>query len=353
MSKLTRLRADMAREGLAGVLIMRPENRRYLSGFRGSAGTLLVTAEEAYLLTDFRYIEAAKAQAPDFEVVRVGQPGQDALKDLLANLAIDAVAFEEDFVTYREYAALKERLALELVPKSGLVEKLRAVKTEEEIAAMQAATCIAEEAFGSILPHIQVGRTELEVALDLEFAMRRLGAEGLSFPIISASGPRSSLPHGGPTERVLQEGDFLTLDFGAIKGGYCSDMTRTVVLGEPDEKQLDVYNTVLKAQLTAQEAVRPGLKGGELDGIARQVIRDAGYGDYFGHGLGHGVGVVVHELPRAGQTSEDVLEPGMVVTVEPGIYIPEWGGVRIEDMVLVTETGYKNFNSIGKELLIL
>lgn len=353
MSKLAKLRAEIETAGIQAFMITRPENRRYISGFHGSAGTLVVTQASAYLLTDFRYIEQAQAQAPEFQVVKIGEPGQDALQDVLAADGISSLGFEQDYVTYAEYERLTKRLTAELVPLSGIVEKLRRVKTEEEIAVMQQATEIAEAAFAQVLPEIKVGRTELEVALDLEFAMRRLGAEGMAFSIIAASGPRSSLPHGGPTQRVLQAGDFLTLDFGAVHGGYCSDMTRTVVLGQPSEKQLEIYGIVLQAQLQAQAAVRPGMPGKEVDQVARDIIAAAGYGDYFGHGLGHGVGLQVHEGPSAGKTSTDILEPGMVVTIEPGIYIPDFGGVRIEDMVLVTETGHQNFNSASKELIII
>ncbi len=353
MSRLAKLRAEVAAAGVDAIMIMRPENRRYISGFHGSAGTLVVSQRRAYLLTDFRYIEQAKVQAPEFEVVRIGEPGVDALRDLLQADEIKSLGFEQDFVSYAQYEDLKQRLSVQLVPLSGIVEKLRLVKDETEIAHMQRATEIAEAAFEQVLPEIKVGRSELEIALDLEFAMRRLGAEGVAFPIIAASGPRSSLPHGRPTERVLQAGDFLTLDFGAISGGYCSDMTRTVVLGRPSDKQREIYNIVLEAQLKAQKAVCPGLPGKELDQVARDIITEAGYGEYFGHSLGHGVGLQVHEGPRASKTSTDVLQPGMIVTIEPGIYLPGWGGVRIEDMVLVTETGYHNFNSHDKELIII
>lgn len=341
----------MSELGLQALLISRPQNRRYLTGFTGSAGMALVTATEAYLLTDFRYIEQARVQAPHFEIVRTGLPGQDALKEKTISLGLEQLGFEQHFVTYMDYQDLYQRLALSLVPQEGLVEKLRAVKDEDEIAHMQKAAQIAEAAWQKILPQIKVGKSEQEIALELEIAMRRLGAEGLAFPIIAASGPRSALPHGAPTQRLLQKGDFLTLDFGAVYGGYCSDMTRTLVLGEASPKQEEIYELVLKAQLVAQEAVKPGLSGKELDDIARSIIADAGYGEYFGHGLGHGVGLEVHEAPRASRISQDLLEPGMIVTIEPGIYLPGFGGVRIEDMILVTESGHHNFNSSHKELI--
>ncbi len=353
MSKLAKLRAEILAAGVDAMLITRPENRRYMSGFTGSAGTLVVSQAKAYLLTDFRYIEQATSQAPEFEIVRIGEPGKDVLRDLVQADEIKTLGFEQDYVSYAEYEQLKQRLAIQLVPLSGIVEKLRLIKDETEIACMQRATKIAEAAFEQVLPEIKPGRSELEIALDLEFAMRRMGAEGMAFPIIAASGPRSSLPHGRASERVLEVGDFLTLDFGAIYNGYCSDMTRTVVLGKPSEKQREIYNIVLEAQLSAQAAVRSGMQGKELDQVARDIIAAAGYGDFFGHSLGHGVGLQVHEGPRAGKTSEDVLQPGMVVTIEPGIYLPEFGGVRIEDMVLVTATGHRNFNSIAKDLIII
>lgn len=353
MSKLAKLRVAMEAADLGGFLITRPENRRYMTGFLGSAGTVLVTRESAYLLTDFRYVQQAKEQAPAYQIVRIGDPGQDALRDLVVAEKIEKIGFEQDFVTYVVHQQLEKSLPADLVPQSGMVEKLRMVKTEAEIAAMQRATLIAEAAFQQILPLIKVGTSEQAIALELEIAMRRLGAEGLAFSIIAASGPRSSLPHGAPTERLLETGDFLTLDFGAVSDGYRSDMTRTVVLGQPSAKQKEIYETVLAAQLKAQAAVAPGITGQAVDKVARDIITDAGYGEYFGHGLGHGVGLQVHEGPRASRTSEDVLEPGMIVTIEPGIYIPEFGGVRIEDMVLVTETGHQNFNRSAKELIII
>ncbi len=353
MNKLAKLRAELQAANIDAFMITRPENRRYITGFHGSAGTVLVTQTGAYLLTDFRYVEQAKSQAPEFQVIRTGAPGQNTLNDLIVADGVSRLGFEQRHVTYADFTQLKQELSAELVPQSGIVEKLRVVKTEAEVAHMQRASDIAEAAFQAILPEIKIGNSELTIALELEIAMRRLGAEGMSFPIIAASGPRSSLPHGAPSERLLQEGDFLTLDFGAISGGYCSDMTRTVVLGQPSEKQQEIYRIVLEAQLQAQAAVHPGMKGSELDKVARDIITDAGYGDYLGHGLGHGVGLQVHEGPSAGRRSEAVLEPGMVVTVEPGIYIPNFGGVRIEDMVLVTETGHQNFNHSSKELMVI
>lgn len=353
MSKLAKLKAQLQTAEIDALLVTRPENRFYISGFQGSAGYVVVTVERAYLLVDFRYIEQAKQQAPEFEIVRIGQGWRETLQDKLQEAGVERLGFEQDHVTYSMYRQLEEGLQVELVPVRNLVENLRRVKNATEIEHMQAATNIAEAAWLEILPTIKVGQTEKEVALRLEMAMRRKGAERMAFPIIAASGPRSSLPHGAPTERELQDGDFLTLDFGAVKGGYCSDMTRTVVLGQPNERQREIYGIVLKAQLAAQAAVKPGIRGMDVDKVARDIIAAAGYGENFGHGLGHGVGLQVHEGPGAGSRSETVLQPGMVITIEPGIYISGFGGVRIEDMVLVTAEGYKNFNSTSKELISL
>lgn len=341
----------MAAAGLGGMLVTKPENRVYLSGFLGSSAYLLVTAEQATLLTDFRYVEQAKQQAPAFNVMRHAAVWMDSLPELVG--PGQRLGFEQEHLTYAQFKELEQRLQVELVPVCGLVEGLREVKDDQELAWMQQATEIAEAAFAEILPLITAGRSEAEIAFELEITMRRRGSEGIAFPIISASGPRSALPHGAPTERVLQAGDFLTLDFGAVVHGYRSDMTRTVVLGQPSEQQSEIYHVVLQAQLAAQQAVRPGILGKAVDQVAREIITAAGYGECFGHGLGHGVGLQIHEGPSAGMRGETILQPGMVVTVEPGIYIPGWGGVRIEDMVVVTSDGYRNFNHSGKELLVL
>ncbi len=353
MSKLGKLRIGLQAAEIDALLVTRPENRVYISGFKGSSAFIVVGMEGAYLLTDFRYVEQAKEQAAEFEVVQHATPWSTTLNEVLASAGIKRLGFEKDHLTYSVYEDLEAKLEVELVPVSGLVEKLRMVKNADELASMQQATNIAEAAFAEILPEIKVGKSELEIAFTLEFAMRKRGSERNAFSIISASGPRSCLPHGAPTDRLLQAGDFLTLDFGAVVNGYCSDMTRTAILGEPSEKQREVYNTVLRAQLAAQEAVKSGVRGMDVDKVARDIITEAGYGPNFGHGLGHGVGLQVHEGPGAGSRAENILEPGMVVTIEPGIYIPEWGGVRIEDMVVVTEDGYKNFNSSSKELIVL
>jgi Xaa-Pro aminopeptidase len=351
-SRLNRLRAGLP-EGLDACLIVKPENRAYLTGFTGSNGYALVSRDAAWLLTDFRYVEQAAVEAPEFTVQDYQASLYDFLQQLLAEHKLQKLGFESDFITFSIYQALKEKLQAELVPQTGLVEKLRMVKDAAELSAMRQAAAIAEEALRQTLPKIKVGVSEAYIALELEIAMRRLGADRASFDFIAASGPRSSLPHGRASSRLIEAGDFLTLDFGAVYNGYCSDMTRTFVLGEPSAKQLELYNTVLKAQLAALAAVRPGVLGKDVDKVARDIISEAGYGERFGHGLGHGIGRAVHEGPSAGTKGEDALQPNMVITIEPGIYIPDWGGVRIEDMVVVTPSGCENFYSFSKELLVL
>ncbi|MBT9135762.1 MAG: Aminopeptidase YpdF [Firmicutes bacterium] len=351
--RIDRLRQAIPAEADA-LLITKPDNRTYISGFTGSNAYLLVGREVALLLTDFRYIEQASAECPYFVVRDYAPVLSDSLKQALDDANIRVLAFESDFVTFSTYHELKEKLGVTLMPTTGLVEKLRQVKDAGEVENMQQAALIAEAALAEVLSMVKPGVSEKFVALNLEFALRKRGAERLPFDIIAASGPRSSLPHGRASERLIERGDFLTLDFGAVYNGYCCDMTRTFIVGaKATLEQERVYSTVLAAQEQALSALRPGLIGRAFDKVARDVITAQGYGERFGHGLGHGVGRAVHEGPGAGSKSEDLFSPGMVITVEPGIYLPGWGGVRIEDMVLVTETGYRNFNSFPKELTTL
>jgi Xaa-Pro aminopeptidase len=352
MDKLAKLREHMGESGLDGILILQPENRRYLSGFTGSSGALLVTMDKALLFTDFRYIEQATKQAPQFEIVKHAPVVWDTLRDFVAGLA--KLAFEQNFVTFETYQILKQKLAgPDLVPVSGIVENLRSIKTTEELLELERAVDVSDSAFSHIVKYVEPGMTERQIALELEFFMRKNGASGPSFDFIVASGPRSSLPHGIATDRIIAQGEFVKLDFGCVVNGYCSDITRTLILGEPNAKQQEIYEIVLEAQLKAEAAIRPGVTGKEIDAIARQIISDHGYGDNFGHGLGHAVGLAIHEEPRLSPTGERVLQPGMVVTVEPGIYLPDWGGVRIEDMVVVTETGCRILTKAPKELIVL
>ena len=352
MSRLERMRHQMHEEKIDAYVVIRPENVRYMSGFSGGEATLYITLEKAVLLTDFRYIEQAKDQAPEFEIVKTGQDHFAFLEEI--GTEAQRVGFEGDFITYVDFGQLKDAFRqAELLSLPKLVTYLRSVKDKSEIELIRQAVRIADGAFAEVLQTIEIGQTEEEIGLGLEIAMRRAGASGRSFEFIIASGVRSAMPHGAASLKQIQLGEFLTMDFGAIYQGYCSDITRTVFLGDPGEKHRSVYETVLAAQRAGIKAVQPGRTGKEVDAIARKVIEEAGYGDYFGHGLGHSVGLAIHEGPNLNIREERVLEPGMVITVEPGIYIPKWGGVRIEDIVLVTENGCEVLTQAPKEFIIL
>lgn len=353
MDKLCRLHRKMEAKAIDALIVTGSENRRYLSGFTGSAGTLVITETAASLLTDFRYVEQAALEAPDFEIKRYDEPVA-AIREALLENKCRRVGFEGDLVTYEQYAKWQKAIEqVEWVAVSGLVEELRMIKEPEEIAEIEKAAAIADAAWSELLPKMVPGASERELALELEFLMRRKGANGLAFDIILAAGPNAALPHAKPGDRLLSRGDLVVMDFGARQGGYCSDMTRTVVIGKACQQTRNLYDIVLKAQLAALDAVAPGKTGQEVDAVARQIITEAGYGEQFGHGLGHGVGLAVHEEPRLSPKGDKVLQPGMVVTVEPGIYVPGFGGVRIEDLVLVTEDGHKVLTHSSKELLEL
>ncbi len=342
----------MQEEKVDAYIVIRPENGRYLSGFTGGEATLFISLEKACLLTDFRYIEQAKAQSPDFEIINSGQDHFDSLSEI--GQTVRRVGFEGDYVTYVDYGKLKDAFSqAELLSLPNLVSHLRSVKDESEIKLIRQAVKIADDAFAEVLKTIEIGQREEEIGLSLEFSMRRAGASGASFDFIIASGVRSALPHGTASSKRAQSGEFLTMDFGAIYQGYCSDITRTIFLGEPEDKHREVYDIVLAAQKAGIEAVIPGRTGKEVDAVARKLIEEAGYGEYFGHGLGHSVGLAIHEGPNLNKREDRVLEPGMVVTVEPGIYIPGWGGVRIEDIVLVTEKGCEVLTQAPKDFIII
>ncbi|HHY09173.1 MAG TPA: aminopeptidase P family protein [Firmicutes bacterium] len=352
MEKIARIREHLQSEGADVFLGSHPVNRRYLTGFTGSAGFVWVSQTQQALLTDFRYIEQAKAQCPGWEIIRI-EEAADTIKQLVSESSIETIAFEADQVTVKQLEEWQEKIPAEFKGISGWVQKLRLVKEEAEIAAIRKAAQIGDAAFAELLDSVRSGVTEKEIALELEFLMRKAGASGMSFAPIVASGPNSALPHARPGERIFSYGDFVVFDFGCIVDGYCSDMTRTIVIGEPEERHLLIYDLVLKAQVESLQAVAPGKTGREIDAIARAIISDAGYGEYFGHGLGHGVGLEIHEGPRLAKKDETVLKPGMVVTVEPGVYLPDFGGVRIEDLVLVTADGFEVLTSTPKELYVI
>ena len=352
-TRLDNLRASLEEKKLGGIFVSSPENRRYLSGFTGSAGYLLVTQQDAVLATDFRYVEQAGHQAPDFRIHQIG-PGYEWFLQLLREAGVEKMGFESEDVSvalHRRLAqALKEQstLKIKLVSTSGIVETLRLRKDTEEMKHLQGAIDISDKALDRVAPTIQAGETEASVAWRLEIAMRELGAEGPSFDIIVGAGPNGALPHHRAGDQVIQEGDPIVIDMGAIYNGYCSDLTRTLVLGTPDDTFRRVYDTVLGAQLTAMATVQVGMTGTQADGLARKVIEEAGYGEKFGHSLGHGVGLAVHEYPRLGPAAKHILEENMVFTIEPGIYLSGWGGVRIEDIVILEKTGARALSKARK-----
>lgn len=352
--RLAKLREKLSANNLDAAFIYSKENRRYISNFTGSTGYVIVTADKAYFVTDFRYRDQAQMQCKGFEVIIHGSSLIAQLKETILNSKVKNIAIEEGFMTVAFYENLKDNLEnIELKPLKGIMDDLRLYKDADEIENIAKAASIADAAFTHILDFIKPGKTEIEVAVELEHFCKKQGATEMSFDSIVASGVRSSLPHGVYSEKVINSGEFLTLDFGCVYNGYCSDMTRTVFVGKADERQKKIYNTVLEAQQKALEHIKPGMLGKEVDKIARDIITAAGFGENFGHGLGHGVGLAVHEEPRLSPLGERTLEANMVVTDEPGIYIAEYGGVRIEDLVLVTEQGNRVLSKSPKHLIEL
>jgi len=348
-SRIQALRAELEAAGLEAMLVSSDVNRRYLSGFTGTAGALLFTPRGQYLLTDFRYMTQAPAQAPDYTVVEHAPDMMDTVGALLAEAGVKKLGFEERHVSYADWSAWSKALSpVELVPVDGMAERLRVKKDADEIAVIQEAAKLADAAYAHILHFVRPGVTELDLAAELESFMRKNGATGPSFDTIVASGERSAMPHGVASGRKLQPGEFVTFDFGAYFQGYCSDLTRTIVVGEPTDRHREIYAIVLEAQEHALANIKPGMTGREADALTRETITRYGYGEFFGHGTGHGIGLEIHEAPRLSQRSDAVLVPGMVVTVEPGIYIPGFGGVRIEDDVVVTDTGIRVLTSSPK-----
>ncbi|MBM2826864.1 MAG: hypothetical protein HW403_928 [Dehalococcoidia bacterium] len=351
--RVARLKAVLEEKGQDAILVSEGHNRRYLSGFTGSAGHLIISRKEAILATDFRYTEQAGLQAPDFSVTQVSGGIASWLADALSPLGIRTLAFDEGhvtFATYKELTKVAEKVGLELVPDSGTIERLSAIKEPEEVKALERAVALTDESFEFVAADLKPGVTEGEIAWRLEKYIREHGGEGLAFDTIVGGGPNGARPHHRAGERPIQAGEPIVIDMGAKVDGYCADMTRTICLGRADDTMRRVYDIVLGAQLTAEATIAEGMTGSQADGIARQIIEDAGYGDKFGHALGHGIGLEVHEYPRLGKPAQDVLKNNMVFSVEPGIYITGWGGVRIEDLV-VMENGKTRVLSKANKVL--
>jgi Xaa-Pro aminopeptidase len=349
------LRRRMEELGLTGLLISHGPNIRYLTGFTGSAGLLLLTGTRSILITDFRYADQAPAEAMDAAEVLVELSNiWDRLRRVLEPGPRLRLGFERDRLTVRDADRLTRLEAADPVPTSDVVESLRAVKDAGEVETVRAAAELAQAALAEVLPSIKVSQTELAIAARLEHALRSRGSEWHPFETIVASGPRSALPHARATERPVQAGEWLLIDFGARLRGYCSDLTRTVVVGRvADDRQREVYGVVVRAHGAARAGIRPGLTGREADALARDVIETAGYGEAFGHSLGHGIGLEVHEGPRLARSATEALPAGAVVTVEPGIYLQGWGGVRLEDDIHLTAAGAECLSDGRTELLEL
>ena len=357
MNHFQKITAQLESHGLDAMLLTGEANRFYASGFHsyGTDGVALVTAKKAYYFTDSRYTEAALRYVQGAEVREIGHGrGYGALlEEAVTEQHIRRMGFEDAYMTVQDHERYRKALSCDLVPATDLLWQLRMVKDEEELEAMVAAQRIAERALEDILEEIRPGVTEKEIAARLQYLMLHYGASDMSFDPIVVSGPNGSLPHGVPSEKTIQQGEFVTMDFGCVYHGYCSDMTRTVAVGFATEEMQTVYQTVLSAQEAGIAAARAGLTGREVDGAARAVISAAGYGAYFGHSFGHGVGVEIHEAPNASPMNEKPLPAGAVISAEPGIYLPGRLGVRIEDVILLTEDGCRNLTKAPKDLIVL
>jgi Xaa-Pro aminopeptidase len=352
--RLAALRQEIDRLEVDAFLVSQPENRRYISGFTGSAGYLLVSRQHAVLATDFRYTEQSAAQAPDFHIYRLDGPFAKDFAGIARSMDAKRIAFESTHLTHAAFHRLEEACAsenMELVPTEDVIVKLRAVKEPEEIARIERAIALADAAFERAVEVLRPGMTERQVALEIERTIRDKGGDGLSFDTIVGAGPNGAMPHHLASDRPIREGEPIVMDLGAKFEGYCSDLTRTVFIGAPDDTYRKVYRTVSDAQRRAIEGIRAGMTGAEADALARDYITEAGYGDAFGHSLGHGVGLEIHEGPRLGRTSQDTLEPGMMFTIEPGIYLPGWGGVRIEDVAILDDKGLRVLSKATREEL--
>lgn len=353
INRIDKIRTKLVEADLPAILITSEYNLRYATGFTGTTGLAVITLDKAYFVTDFRYTKQAMEQCQGYQIVQNVGPIYDEVAKIVKSDGLSGIAFEEDYVSYRTHSVLDELIGADLIPISGLIEGLREVKESGEVAIIRKACEIADAAFAHILTYIKPGMTEIQVATELDFHMRSLGASGISFETIVASGLRSAMPHGVASEKVIESGDMITLDFGCYYDGYVSDMTRTIALGNPSEKMKEIYQLVLEAQLKVLEAAKPGMSGVELDHVARGYFDEKGHGAAFGHSTGHGIGLEIHEGPNVSRLAEKRFVPGNVITNEPGLYYPEIGGVRIEDDMLVTETGIEVLTHSPKELIIL
>lgn len=340
----------LKKKNLEAIIITSPENLYYFSGFTGGEGLLVFTPEKKYIIVDGRYTIQAKEQTKGFEVIEY----KILPYKIIADMRFDKIGFEDKTISYNSFKMMSRAMpAVTTIGVSDELNEFRKVKSEEECKNIRRAEQIGDMAFEHILPFIKPGITERKIALELEYFMKKQGASALSFDTIVAVGERSALPHANLTDAKVEDGKVVLMDFGCVYSGYCSDMTRTVAVGYADDKTKNIYDTVLNAQLAALSAIKAGMYNKEVDKIARDIIADAGYGDNFNHSLGHGVGLEIHEQPNLSPRSEDILKKGNIVTVEPGIYVEGFCGIRIEDLVLVTEDGCENFTHSSKDFIIL
>ena len=354
MNHLKQIAARLPEYGIDAMLVNSEPGEFYAVGFHGE-GNVVVTAEKCFYFTDSRYIEAANNLITGAEIAMTGHSRnyRAMVQEVIDQCHIETLGFEESYLSVADYELWDKGLTARLVPAQKLVNSLRAAKDAEEIALMRKAQEITDRAFDEICKFIQPGMTEQEIAARLQYDMLRFGAEKMSFDPIVVSGPNGSLPHGIPSSKQVQKGEFITMDFGCKYGGYCSDMTRTVALGEPTGEMKKVYQTVLEAQLAGIAVTKAGVPGKSIDAAARKVIEDAGYGECFGHGYGHSLGIEIHESPNANTREETLLPVGAVVSAEPGIYLPGKFGVRIEDVTILREDGCEILTKSPKELIIL
>ena len=350
--RLEKLRRLLKKEKLDGLLVTSCPNVTYLTGFTGDSSYLLVTPKSELLITDFRFVTQLDDECPWLENYSrpTGENMVDSIPKLASKQRLKNLGFDANSVTFALHCGLSENFDGKLIPTAEMVESLRMIKDKQEVAEIRTAITMAQRAFNVIKAAIQPDQTEKQIAADLEHQIRRFQGVGFSFPPIVGVGPRAALPHGIPSDAKIADDDFVLIDWGANTGLYVSDLTRVIVTGRVSPKLQKVYDIVLRAQLAAIDLIRPGAIMSDVDAAARSLIADAGYGKYFGHGLGHGIGLQVHEKPWLGVNRDEPLKAGMVVTVEPGIYLPNWGGVRIEDDVLVTRNGHEVLSDLPKDL---
>ncbi len=356
MNNKEKIQSKLEAFGLDAILITDEKNQRYALGFPFTDGAVIITRTSAWLITDSRYIEAAENTAGGYAniVMFDGKKGLTAhLKDIIKSEHISRLGAEEEKLSHAEFVRYEKALGIKLENAQAVLKTLRMAKSEEELTAMRAAQAIAELALAETLQVIRAGMSEREIAAELVYRMLRHGAEGNSFDPIVITGKKTSMPHGVPGDEIVADGDFITMDFGCLKYGYCSDMTRTVAVGHASDEMKNIYALVLKAQLAGIAAARAGIPGKEIDGAARKVISDAGYGEYFGHGFGHSLGLDIHEWPNANPSGEFIMPEGAVVSAEPGIYLPGRFGVRIEDVMILRRDGAEIITKSPKSELIV